>query len=132
MKRAVHLITLVLGTFLIFPVAFPAEPLRVTENLRMEEVFSPTSALEKHRLALVLLVTLTFEREIMGAVALYDDPTTERAGDYLEIYNATGDLLMISWFDRFGIQRTAIDRGLLEEADELEGILVLLLEGIPL
>jgi len=62
-------------------------------------------------------------------VAAYDDPTTKRPADYWELYNSTGDLLGVGWFDRFGIQRLAVDRGLLEDEDKLEGVFVLLSEG---
>ena len=68
----------------------------------------------------------------MGEVLIYDDPTTKRPADYFELYDTDGDLLAVSWFDRFGIQRVAVDRGLLEEADKLEGVFVILLEGEPL
>ncbi len=63
---------------------------------------------------------------------MYDDPQTERPVDYLELYDGSGGLVLVSWVDRFGIRRMAMDRGLLqEEASELEGILVLLLQGTP-
>jgi hypothetical protein len=35
----------------------------------------------------------------------------------------------LTWFDKFGIQRTAVDRGIVEEADKLEGVFVVILEG---
>jgi len=50
----------------------------------------------------------------------------------MELYDGAGSLLLVSWVDRFGIRRTAMDRGLLqEEASRLEGVLVLLQEGTP-
>ena len=107
-----------------------AEAIRVTENLRGEKVLLPSSAPETDRLLLVSFVTMAPEAEIIGALASYDDPKTRRSVDYLELYDGTGSLLLISWVDRFGIRRTAMDRGLLqEEASRLEGVLVLLLEG---
>ena len=48
------------------------------------------------------------------------------------MYNTVGDLLAVSWFDNFGIQRVAVDRGLLKETAKLEGVFVVLLEGEPL
>src|SRR5215470_5826652 len=33
------------------------------------------------------------------------------------------------WFDQFGIQRVAVDRGLLEREDKVEGVYVFFLEG---
>lgn len=107
-----------------------AESTRVTENLRREIVLLPPSAPDKSRLILVSFVTIATEAEIIGAMAMYDDPQTERPVDYLELYDGSGGLLLVSWVDRFGIRRMAMDRGLLqEEASELEGILVLLLQG---
>jgi len=73
------------------------------------------------------------EGEVMGAVAayVYDDVTTERPTDYWEIYNQEGELLAASWFDSFGIRRTAVDRGIVEEKDRLEGTFVLVVDGDP-
>ena len=49
----------------------------------------------------------------------------------VEFYDGVGNLLQASWFDQFGIRRTAIDRGLLqEEGSRLEGVLTLISEGI--
>jgi hypothetical protein len=60
---------------------------------------------------------------------VYDDAKSERLGDFAAMFSTAGHLLGVTWFDRFGIQRTAVDRGLLEEANELEGVFVVLLEG---
>jgi hypothetical protein len=67
----------------------------------------------------------------LGTIAayVYTDVTTERAADYWELYDKTGDLLAVSWFDRSGAQRTAVDRGFVEEKDRLEGLLVVVLTG---
>jgi hypothetical protein len=68
---------------------------------------------------------------VLGAVAVYvyADVGTKRTADYLELYDKEGDLVGASWFDRFGIQRTAIDRGIMEEEDKLEGVFVVVLDG---
>ncbi len=109
-----------------------AEAIRVTENLRGETVLLPSSAPETDRLMLVSFVMMAPEAEIIGALAAYDDPKTRRSVDYMEFYDGAGSLLLVSWVDRFGIRRTAMDRGILqEEASRLEGVLVLLLEGNP-
>ena len=70
-------------------------------------------------------------RRGFGTIAayVYDDVTTERPADYWELYDKNGGLLAISWFDRSGVQMTAVDRGILEEKDRLDGILVVLLTG---
>jgi hypothetical protein len=60
---------------------------------------------------------------------VYDDATSARTADYLELYDNAGQVVAIGWFDRFGIERMAIDRGLLEDQDELKGIFVLVLKG---
>jgi hypothetical protein len=39
--------------------------------------------------------------------------------------------LAVRWFDKFGIERMAVDRGFLENADKPEGVVVVLLEGDP-
>ncbi len=52
------------------------------------------------------------EGRIAGGMAVYHDAATERRGDYAEIYNPTGGLLAVIWFDRFGILRSAVDRGI--------------------
>jgi hypothetical protein len=69
--------------------------------------------------------------KVWGTLAayVYDDVTTKRAADYWELYDSKGDLIAISWFDRFGIQRLAVDRGLIDESDKLEGTFVVFLDG---
>jgi hypothetical protein len=59
-----------------------------------------------------------------GQMVIYDDAKTERRGDFAAIHTRSGHLVGLTWFDRFGIQRTAVDRGLLE-ADEPQGVLLL-------
>ena len=108
-----------------------AETMRVAENLRGETVLLPPSTPEKDHLVLVSFFTITAEAEIIAAVAVYDDPQTGRQTDYVELYDSKGGLLSVSWVDRFGINRTAMDYGLLQEkASGLKGVLILLLEGI--
>ena len=86
---------------------------------------------EQHPLNLVSFQPWVVEGEIFGLVAayLYDDVTTDRPTDYWELYNNQGSLLAVSWFDKFGIRRTAVDRGIVEEEDELEGIFVIVSDG---
>ncbi len=130
MLKAIYFAALILSVFFLPAESLHAEPMRVTENLRRERVFLPSSAPDKSRLILVSFVTIAPETEIIGALALYDDPQTQRPVDYMELYDGSGGLLLVSWIDRFGIRRMAMDRGLLqEEASELKGILVLLLQG---
>jgi hypothetical protein len=85
--------------------------------------------LEHPFLTLVSFSTLVIAGNTVGEVLIYDDPTTKRPADYFELYDTNGGLLALDWFDRFGIQRMAVDRGLLEKTLKLEGVFVVLLEG---
>ena len=96
-----------------------------------QEIFLPTSVPEKNHLRPISILPVTVEGQIVGRVVVYDDSTTQRSADYVELYTNTGDLVAVSWFDRFGVEWTAVDRGLLEGKDELEGILVVVLDGEP-
>ena len=49
----------------------------------------------------------------------YDDPRTKLELDYLEVYDIGGDLLLVSWIDRFGVCQVAIDRALLGRGDPI-------------
>ncbi len=69
--------------------------------------------------------------QTLGEVVVFDDPATRRSADYLEVYDITKRLVAIVWFDSFGIQRTVIDRALVDGGRKLEGVLVSILEGEP-
>jgi hypothetical protein len=86
---------------------------------------------EPHQMTLVSFDPWVIEGEVMGAVAtyVYDDVTTERPADYWEIYNQDGELLAVIWFDSLGLRKTAVDRGIVEEKDKLEGVFVVVLDG---
>ncbi|HYT57285.1 MAG TPA: hypothetical protein VEQ38_21475 [Verrucomicrobiae bacterium] len=86
---------------------------------------------EQHEIRLVSFDPWVVEGEVMGAVAtyVYDDVTTERPADYWEIYNQDGELLAVIWFDSLGVRKTAVDRGIVEEKDKLEGVFVVVLDG---
>ena len=86
---------------------------------------------EPHAIKLVSFDPWMIEGEVKGAVAtyVYDDVATERPADYWEIYNQTGELLAVSWFDGHGVRKSAVDRGIVEEKDQLEGIFVVVVDG---
>jgi hypothetical protein len=66
-------------------------------------------------------------------VTIYDDPRTKWEVDYMEFYDEEGEIFLVSWIDRYGVKRVAIDRALLEEEPaELEGTFVFLAMGTPL
>ena len=100
----------------------PSDPV-----MKQEMVTGP----EQHPMRLVSFDPWVIEGEVMGAVAtyVYDDVATERPVDYWEIYNHDGELLAVSWFDGHGLRRTAVDRGIVEEKEQLEGIFVVVLDG---
>jgi hypothetical protein len=94
---------------------------------RQEIVTGP----EQHDISLVSFYPWVVDGEVLGTIAayVYDDVTTERSADYWELYDKNGDLLAVSWFEGSGVQRTAVDRGILEEKDRLEGVFVVVLTG---
>jgi hypothetical protein len=108
-----------------------AEEVQPRDNATEQEI---VTAPEQHDMSLVSFSPWVVEGQVVGAVAeyVYNDVTTERPADYWELYDREGTLLAISWFDRFGIKRTAVDRGIVEEKDQLEGIFVVVLDGDPL
>ena len=82
-----------------------------------------------HALVLVSIASVVLDDETLGNVVAYHDPTTKRPADYFELYDSEGNLLAIGWYDRFGIRRIAVDRGLFDEAQEPQGVFVTLLDG---
>jgi hypothetical protein len=80
-------------------------------------------------LTLVLLSPLIIEDQTVGEIVVYDDPGTKRPADYFGLYDSTGDLVAVGWFDQFGIQRIAVDRGLVEDQDEPQRTFVYLVDG---
>ena len=44
--------------------------------------------------------------------------------DYFEFYDRETNLLAVGWFDRFGMQKLAIDRGLFDGSSRLQGVFV--------
>lgn len=107
-----------------------AEPLPITTSPIQD--YRAVSLPEKDRLTLMSIVEVTVGREILGAIAAYDDAATARPADYLELYNNAGALLAVSWFDRFGIERLAVDRALAEDTNKLEGVFVLVITEDPI
>ena len=117
--------------FSVFSAEVHSASMRVTENLRGQVVLLPQSAPETDRLTLVSFITIVPDAEVLAAIAVYDNPETTKPVDYIEFYDGVGNLLQASWIDKYGIRRTAIDRGLLQqEPTGLEGVLTLISEGI--
>jgi hypothetical protein len=102
---------------------------RITNGALAQEALVSSSGPKERSLTLVSFSPLIVEDKTVGEVLVYDDPTTKRPADYFELYDSTGDLVAIGWFDRFGIRRMTVDRGFLDGTDDLEGVFVSVVGG---
>jgi hypothetical protein len=100
------------------------EIVTVEENGRWSEI-----ELNRTSLTLVRLVPVTSDGETVGIIAIYDNPTTPRPDDYLELRDDGGQIVAIGWVDRFGVRRLTLDRGFLEGKGKFERIFVTLVSG---
>jgi hypothetical protein len=116
-------------TVLFVSAPLRAQPVKTDYRPLEQNAFLPVWALERHELTRMAVASLFVGDISIGVVAVYDDPATRRPADFLELYDDTGHLLAVSWFDRFGIERVAADRGFLEGKNQLEGVFVILLDG---
>ncbi len=126
-KMSAIMLGLAAPLFLSVPVE--AEPIQSSNNTSVQQAILSPFGPEQSQLTEVSLSPLVVSGETVGMVVVYDDPTTERPVDFLALYDNAGQLVAIGWFDKFGIQRMAMDRGLLEDNGKLEGVLVLVLDG---
>jgi len=85
--------------------------------------------LRRRTLNLVSRAPVTSEGETVGTVAIYDDPSTQRTEDYLELYNRDGELVAMCWFDQFGILRMTVDHAFVEGLDRFKGMFVTVVNG---
>jgi hypothetical protein len=88
----------------------------------------PSQILSRH-LTAIKSTLLVVNGATLGTVVVYDDPATARTEDYLEIYNREGDLVAVAWFDRFGIERVAVDRAFADGKDHVEGVFIAVVDG---
>ena len=132
LKNKIYFIIFMILEFiglLLFFLGFIVTSLDAADNASESEILLSATQLEQHSLTLVSSSPLVVEGQTLGEVIVYDDPTTKRPADYFELYDNPGDLIAVGWFDRFGIERMAVDRGILDGEDELEGVFVSLSEG---
>jgi hypothetical protein len=87
------------------------------------------AGLPQGSLTLISFSPLVANGETVGAIAVYDDPATQRPADYLEVFDSEGTLVVVSWIDRFGIERLVVDRALVDGGQELEGVFVMVVNG---
>ncbi len=87
------------------------------------------AGLPRVSLTLISLSPLVANGQTVGGIAIYDDPTTHRPADYVEVFDSGGAPVVVSWFDRFGIERLVVDRGLIDGGDKLQSVFVAVLDG---
>ena len=105
-----------------------AEPMPSRDSGSMREILALLPA--KNSMSVVASQRIAAGERIIAQLVIYDDPTTKRPADYMELMSRWGGVIAAVWFDRFGIERMVVDRGLLDEKDQLEGVLVLVLAGV--
>ena len=128
-NNKIFVIILNLLAALFFSAPLRADPTLASYQPSAQNLFLPVWALEKHELTQMAVASIIVADKTVAVVAVYDDATTERPADYLELYDDAVLLLVVSWFDRFGIERVAADRGFLEGKNDLDGVFVVLLDG---
>ena len=127
-RNKIYFIVLGIVAQLFFFGDVRANELPPRDNATEQEIFTVPG---HYRMTLVSSQPWVVEGKVSGTLAayVYNDMTTERPADYWELCGSDGDLIAISWFDRFGIQRLAVDRGLIEESDKFEGDFVVFIDG---
>ena len=104
----------------------PAQPIETTTD----EPTDLASIIQRERcFNLTSVSPVVTDGEAVGVLATYDDPSTKRAEDYLELYDSDGDLVAVGWFDRFGIQRLAVDRAFIDGVAKFQGTFVRVVNG---
>jgi hypothetical protein len=123
---------LLLGGLLI-PDHLASDYLNTTEDLRHESVMLPPATPDRSRMAVVQTLTF-FEEEVgAGVLVFYDDSGTRWQIDSIELYDFEGNLLVVTWLDRFGACQVVMDRGFLDPDDPtVEGIMVTVAVGTVL
>ena len=102
------------------------------ESAKEPRITIESLGLPQRSLNLISLSPVLLDGKTVGALAVYDDPATQRSEDYLELYDSDGELVAIGWVDQFGIERIAIDRALIEGRDDLHGVFVTVVDGEPI
>ena len=113
MKNWLRFFVVILTLILYSDVALN-QPVKITENLRHEEVLLPLSTPDKARMARVDSLLFVEPGGAAGILFFYDDPGTKTPVDYIEFSDPEGHLLLVSWIDRLGVCQAAMDSGLLD------------------
>jgi hypothetical protein len=130
MNRPVRALRAGLGVFLAIAVLFIP---KLSSSVNALSDFAENRVFPLHNRPRQLIAVksrpLSAEGKLLGTVVVYDDLSTARPDDYQEIYNRDGDLVAVVWFDRFGIQRLAIDRAFAEGKAQAEGVFIAVVKG---
>jgi hypothetical protein len=128
LKAKIYFVIIAASYFVavLFALAIIANAEEVTAHAAEQEIVIGPG---QHHLSLTSVKPWIVDGEVVGTAAayVYDDTTTQRAIDYWELYDQDGDLLVFGWFDQFGIQRDAIDEGILNGQGKLDGTFVLII-----
>jgi hypothetical protein len=119
-----------LELFAIVFILLAAAPL-YSEDYLSDDAAGMVKPPDPNKLDIVGMTTVASGNQLR-AIVFYDDPGTSRPVDYIAMYSPAGDLLALSWYDRFGIERMAVDRGLIENSGHPEGTFVAFLTGAAL
>jgi hypothetical protein len=101
MKGRIFLVVVIsLGLFGLLGIpGSPAENSPIMSGIALDKEIPQTAAVpEKDHLILVSFSAFNVDGKTVGSIVLYDDLTTERTVDYLELYDQEGDLLAVDWF----------------------------------
>jgi hypothetical protein len=104
---------------MLFPPSGAAGFIATTESLRTRKLLSlsaPSMGCSRN------FYRVISEGRVWGALLVYGDPKTKRPEDYFEFYDRETNLLAVGWFDRFGMEKLAIDRGLFDGSSRLQGV----------
>jgi hypothetical protein len=132
MKNWLRFFVVILTLILYTDIAMN-QPLKITENLRSEQVVLPPVTPDKGRMAQTDRRLFFEAGGAAGILVFYDDARTKPATDYIEFFDLQGNLLLVSWIDRAGICQAAMDDGLFDPNNpKVEKVLVIVTMGTAL
>jgi hypothetical protein len=128
----VALVFLGFAGLLIFFVKIANATVQVAAGAEESKSVIQALGLPSRSMNLISFSAVMADGDTVGALAVYDDPRTARPEDYIELYDNDGQLVAVGWIDRFGIERIAVDRALLENREDLNGTFVTVVDGEPI
>ena len=128
----VALVFLGFAGLLIFLVKIANATVQVAAGVEESKSVIQALGLPSRSMNLISFSAVMADGDTVGALAVYDDPRTARPEDYIELYDNDGQLVAVGWIDRFGIERIAVDRALLENREDLNGTFVTVVDGEPI